>query len=419
MLLSNQKRSGGGAITSCDFVRRKEGLVKVVYEDPEGNKQVNWLLLYFVVAEIVYSRHCSHKSLYLNDKSLEIELELPWLTDQHDRHRVRVSGLTEELDPEKLRFYLSALSNNSVTQMSFNKEQTRAIAEFEETLAQVPLPECSLKIQQEPKPNQLIATGSLTKDGIELPLENLLRGEFNRDVDIVAEQLTGHSDKWLITTSPDVLEFVIRHKDRIPRCETLSIHSDFLGPEATCGVQKKSDELSNFVADNLLLNFLQNPSLPGHKSWKSFLCKHGISLAPKGVITSNLTSNKQKNREVLKKWRKRRQLIDDFIRSNVSVYYTQTLTQQVFNKLKPGFKNLFSKKEVVTKVVEGEPIGIAGMKGNVEQLTQELTKAIAKYEAEIRDEKATKTEVLPNVLDYQLNFLKQTDFFTTLQQNTS
>jgi len=38
MLLSNQKRSGGRAITSCDFVRRKEGLVKVVYEDPEGNK---------------------------------------------------------------------------------------------------------------------------------------------------------------------------------------------------------------------------------------------------------------------------------------------------------------------------------------------------------------------------------------------
>ncbi|KAF6033905.1 hypothetical protein EB796_007785 [Bugula neritina] len=126
--------------------------------------------------------------------------------------------------------------------------------------------------------------------------------------------------------------------------------------------------------------------------------------------------SKEKNREVLKKWRKRRQLIDDFIRSNVSVYYTQTLTQQVFNKLKPGFKNLFSKNDVVTKVAEGEPIGIAGMKGNVEQLTQELTKAIAKYEAEIRDEKATKTEVLPNVLDYQLNFLKQTDFFTTLQQ---
>jgi len=37
----------------------------------------------------------------------------------------------------------------------------------------------------------------------ECSLNNLLRGEFNRDVDIVAEQLTGHSDKWLITTSSD------------------------------------------------------------------------------------------------------------------------------------------------------------------------------------------------------------------------
>jgi len=66
-----------------------------------------------------------------------------------------------------------------------------------------PLPEFSLKIQPEPKPYQLTATGSLTKDGIELPLENLLRREFNRDVDIVAERLTGHSDKWIITISPD------------------------------------------------------------------------------------------------------------------------------------------------------------------------------------------------------------------------
>jgi len=49
MLLSSQKRSGGGAISSCDFLRRNEGLVKVVYEDPEGNKQVNWLLVHPVI----------------------------------------------------------------------------------------------------------------------------------------------------------------------------------------------------------------------------------------------------------------------------------------------------------------------------------------------------------------------------------
>jgi len=93
--------------------------------------------LYFVVADRVYYLHCSRKPLCLNDKSLEMELELPWLTDNHDDHRVRVSGFTEELDPEKLRFYLSALSNNSVRQMSFNKEQTRAIAEFKESLGEL------------------------------------------------------------------------------------------------------------------------------------------------------------------------------------------------------------------------------------------------------------------------------------------
>jgi len=95
-----------------------------------------------------------------------------------------------------------------------------------------------------------------------------------------------------------VLEFVLRQKNRVRHCETLSIHSDFLGPDATCKVQKKSDELSNFVADNLLLYFLQNPNYSGHKKLEAFLCEHGISLAPKGVITSNLTSSKQKNRFV-------------------------------------------------------------------------------------------------------------------------
>jgi len=49
MLLSNQKRSGGGTITSCDFVRRKEGLVKVIYEDPKGNKQFNSCLVHLVI----------------------------------------------------------------------------------------------------------------------------------------------------------------------------------------------------------------------------------------------------------------------------------------------------------------------------------------------------------------------------------
>jgi len=88
------------------------------------------LIFFFTVAERVYHKFDQPKGIYLDNKKLDIELELPWLNEHHDRHRVRVSGLTEELDPEKLRFYLSALSNNSVTQMSFNEDYTKAVADF-------------------------------------------------------------------------------------------------------------------------------------------------------------------------------------------------------------------------------------------------------------------------------------------------
>ena len=57
-------------------------------------------------------------------------MELPWLTEQHDDRKVRISGLNGELDPEKLKFYLSGISDNLVTEMFFNQNQSRAVAIF-------------------------------------------------------------------------------------------------------------------------------------------------------------------------------------------------------------------------------------------------------------------------------------------------
>ena len=77
-----------------------------------------------------------HRAKELNFKgsSLELELELPWPTDLHDDHKVRVSGLNGELDPEKLKFYLSAISDNLVTEMFFNQNQSKAVAIFKNAI---------------------------------------------------------------------------------------------------------------------------------------------------------------------------------------------------------------------------------------------------------------------------------------------
>ena len=77
------------------------------------------------------------KGLLFKGVSLELELEVPWLTKHHDDHKVRVSGLTEELDPEKLKFYLSAISENEVSEMFFNQNQSRAVAIFKHQLGEL------------------------------------------------------------------------------------------------------------------------------------------------------------------------------------------------------------------------------------------------------------------------------------------
>ena len=60
-----------------------------------------------------------------------------------------------------------------------------------------------MKIQQEYKTKDLIATGNLTKEDIELPLENLLYSKFKREVDVHAEEFDEHPGMWRVTTEPE------------------------------------------------------------------------------------------------------------------------------------------------------------------------------------------------------------------------
>ena len=57
-----------------------------------------------------------------------------------------------------------------------------------------------LKISQEYKGKDLIASGNFTKQDIELVLENILFKHFKREVDVYAEEFPGTTDMWRITT---------------------------------------------------------------------------------------------------------------------------------------------------------------------------------------------------------------------------
>lgn len=83
----------------------------------------------FTVAERVFSTH-RKRPLDLNGAELDIELESPELLDYHDNHSVRLSGLTPDLDPEKLKFYVSALSDNTVSEILFDGNRCKAVAQF-------------------------------------------------------------------------------------------------------------------------------------------------------------------------------------------------------------------------------------------------------------------------------------------------
>ena len=77
------------------------------------------------------------KALEYKKTKLNLELDLPWLTDIHDKCKVRVSGINDDLEKEKLRFYLSAISKNRVTDLFYNHDQTRAIAAFKDLIGMI------------------------------------------------------------------------------------------------------------------------------------------------------------------------------------------------------------------------------------------------------------------------------------------
>ena len=70
----------------------------------------------------------------INGQELDIDLESPALLDYHDNMSVRLSEISQDVDPEKLKFHVSALAGQPVTQLVFDETRTKAVAEFRDVI---------------------------------------------------------------------------------------------------------------------------------------------------------------------------------------------------------------------------------------------------------------------------------------------
>lgn len=111
--------------------------------------------------------------------------------------------------------------------------------------------------------------------------------------------------------------------------------------------------------------------------------------------------------------------LEKFIDESFYTYRTNTLTQQVFDRLIEEIPKLFAGQPVATdvrgiteaSVNTGNQIAISGEKRTVKKLESKMLDMILKFERQIQEEKRITTVVVPNIMEYQMNYLKEADFF--------
>lgn len=74
--------------------------------------------------------HSRSKGIYLGDSRLDFSYESVLLTELHDHYAVRLEGVPADVDIDKLKFYLSDLASNIVTEIVFRKDGNKAVAYF-------------------------------------------------------------------------------------------------------------------------------------------------------------------------------------------------------------------------------------------------------------------------------------------------
>ena len=68
---------------------------------------------------------------------IHLELDLPWLAEDHDPQMIQISRISKNQDSEKLKFYLLALTKKELLNIFFDQDRTKAVALFREPLGNV------------------------------------------------------------------------------------------------------------------------------------------------------------------------------------------------------------------------------------------------------------------------------------------
>ena len=126
----------------------------------------------------------------------------------------------------------------------------------------------------------------------------------------------------------------------------------------------------------------------------------------------------------LKNWRRLRQTLEKFIQDGFLIFRTEPLTQQIFDRLTPDLPTLFKGQPVASEVNArtqasvntGNQVAIAGEAQTVQSLSTRIQGMIRKFEQEIQDEKTITQVTVPNILEYQIQYLNLVGFFEEMIQ---
>lgn len=127
-------------------------------------------------------------------------------------------------------------------------------------------------------------------------------------------------------------------------------------------------------------------------------------------------------RAVLKNWRLLKQATTKFVNDNFLVYQTQALTQQVYEKLILEMPQLVAGQPISSSLSAPDQqlyqktkrIAFGGEEAVIGALKARLLAMIKRYEAEIQEEKSVTRVVVPNIPEYQIEYLTIINFFTEM-----
>jgi len=88
------------------------------------------------VAERVFQKATHGVGLSFDGERVKVKLVQPWLTDDHDPQRLRVTGFSDNIDTDCLKYFLSALVEVEVLDLLFDADHTKAIAQFRKEIGE-------------------------------------------------------------------------------------------------------------------------------------------------------------------------------------------------------------------------------------------------------------------------------------------